>query len=137
MEMKWDEKNRELRFSVFQKPNQALKYAGRTSTRRPTTFKSIASGLYPDHTEALFIADLVPPTDFPTFQEVWQDNEKQKNEPTKSKRSKRDQLLVSVAYWRFLNIRDNFSGDLSMKSNCNIISCDFVLRLCNCSRATK
>eukprot|EP00957_Ditylum_brightwellii_P171557 13060790-Ditylum_brightwellii.AAC.1 len=41
--------------------------------------------LYPDHAEALFTADLVPPTDFPTFQELWQDNEKQKNEPIKSK----------------------------------------------------
>eukprot|EP00957_Ditylum_brightwellii_P183924 14009810-Ditylum_brightwellii.AAC.1 len=62
------------------------------STHRPTTFKSITSGvftrltrltlniaanekaqideLYPDHPKALFTADLDPPTDFPTFQEL-------------------------------------------------------------------
>eukprot|EP00957_Ditylum_brightwellii_P047914 3639106-Ditylum_brightwellii.AAC.1 len=79
MEMRWDEKSREMRFSVFQKPNQALKYVDKASTHRPTTFKSIAN--------------LLPPMDFPTFQELWQDNERQKLEPIKSKRSKWDQCL--------------------------------------------
>eukprot|EP00957_Ditylum_brightwellii_P123113 9386855-Ditylum_brightwellii.AAC.1 len=104
MEMRWHEKSREMRFSVFWNPNQALKYVDKASVHRPTTFKSIVSGgftylarltlniaanenaqidkLYPDHDEALFIADLSPPTDFPMFQELWQDNEKQKLEPT-------------------------------------------------------
>jgi hypothetical protein len=66
-----------------------LKYVNKASAHRPTAFKSIASGvftclarltlnivanenvqidkLHPDHAEALFIADLAPPTNFPTF----------------------------------------------------------------------
>eukprot|EP00957_Ditylum_brightwellii_P016085 1211601-Ditylum_brightwellii.AAC.1 len=81
-----------MRFSVFRKPNQALKYVDRGSTHRPTTFKSIVNGgftrlarltskiaanenarineIYPDHAEALFAADLAPPTDFPTFNKL-------------------------------------------------------------------
>jgi len=46
MEMRWDEKSREMRFSVFLKPNQALKYVDRASMHRSTTFKSIASGAF-------------------------------------------------------------------------------------------
>eukprot|EP00957_Ditylum_brightwellii_P137268 10465179-Ditylum_brightwellii.AAC.1 len=102
-----------MRFSVFQKPKQALKYVDRNSTHRPTTFKSIANGvftrlarltlknvangqdkiddIYPDHAEALFTADLALPTDFPTFEDLWHHNEERKNKPIKSKRSKRDQ----------------------------------------------
>eukprot|EP00957_Ditylum_brightwellii_P146446 11150419-Ditylum_brightwellii.AAC.1 len=116
MKIGWDKKSGEMRFSVFWKPNQGLKYVNRASTYRPTTFKSTASGfftrlarptsniatngraqinkLYPDHAKALFTADLALPTDFPTFQELWQDNEKQRNEPIKPKRSKQDQHLV-------------------------------------------
>eukprot|EP00957_Ditylum_brightwellii_P135923 10367299-Ditylum_brightwellii.AAC.1 len=105
-----------MRFSVFRKPNQALKYVDRESMHRPTTFKSVANGvftwlarltlkiaanenarmdeIYPDHAEALFTANLAPPTDFPTFNELWQNDKRQKNKPIKSKRSKRDQCLV-------------------------------------------
>eukprot|EP00957_Ditylum_brightwellii_P022911 1729169-Ditylum_brightwellii.AAC.1 len=101
MKMCWDEESGDMCFLVFQKPNQAL------------TFKSIANGvftqlarltlkiaanqdariddIYPDHAEALFTADLAPPTDFLTFKELWNDDEKTKNEPMKTKRSKRDQ----------------------------------------------
>eukprot|EP00957_Ditylum_brightwellii_P059276 4500154-Ditylum_brightwellii.AAC.1 len=72
----------------------------KNSTHRPTTFKSIANrvftwlarltlkiaanqnacidDIYPDHAEALFMADLAPPTDFPTFNKLWNDDEKQK-----------------------------------------------------------
>eukprot|EP00957_Ditylum_brightwellii_P104891 7994401-Ditylum_brightwellii.AAC.1 len=46
MEMRWDEASREMRFSVFQKPNQALKYIDKASAHRPTTFKSIANGVF-------------------------------------------------------------------------------------------
>eukprot|EP00957_Ditylum_brightwellii_P174628 13296686-Ditylum_brightwellii.AAC.1 len=90
MRMNWDGESGEIRFLIFRKPNQALKYVdSRESTHRPTTFKSIANGgfarlarftskiaanenahindIYPDHAEALFTADLAPPTDFPTF----------------------------------------------------------------------
>eukprot|EP00957_Ditylum_brightwellii_P165861 12627707-Ditylum_brightwellii.AAC.1 len=99
-----------MQFLVFWKPNQALKYVDKNSTHRPTTFKSIANGvftrvarltskiaanqnariddIYPDHAKALFTADLAPPTDFPTFNKLWQDDERQKNKPIKSKRSK-------------------------------------------------
>eukprot|EP00957_Ditylum_brightwellii_P058282 4419050-Ditylum_brightwellii.AAC.1 len=106
-----------MKFSVVQKPNQALKYVDRNSTHRPTTFKSIANGVftqlarltlrsvangnariddvYPDHTEGLFTADLAPPTDFPTFDELWRDDKEQKKDPIKSKWSKRDQHLTS------------------------------------------
>eukprot|EP00957_Ditylum_brightwellii_P094715 7212809-Ditylum_brightwellii.AAC.1 len=105
-----------MRFSVFRDPNQALKYVNRASTHRPTTFKSIANGvftrlarltsnivanrnqqideLYPDHAEALFIADLAPPMDFPSFQELWNEDAERKNKPIKSKRSKWDQWSV-------------------------------------------
>eukprot|EP00957_Ditylum_brightwellii_P024460 1846449-Ditylum_brightwellii.AAC.1 len=101
MKMCWDEENGKMRFLVFQKPNQALKYVDKTSTHRHTIFKSIAHGvftrlarftskiaanqnartddIYPDHAKALFMADLDPPTDFPTFKELWQDDKKQKN----------------------------------------------------------
>eukprot|EP00957_Ditylum_brightwellii_P111709 8520287-Ditylum_brightwellii.AAC.1 len=44
MRMYWDGEIGEMRFSVFRKPNQALKYADRNSTHRPTTFKSVANG---------------------------------------------------------------------------------------------
>eukprot|EP00957_Ditylum_brightwellii_P181989 13864645-Ditylum_brightwellii.AAC.1 len=113
MKMCWDEESRDMHFLVFWKPNQALKYVDKNSTHRSTTFKSILNGvftrlarltskiaanqeariddIYPDHAEALFTADLVPPTDFPTFKELWNDDKKRKNEPMKTKRSKRDQ----------------------------------------------
>ena len=149
----------------------------RNSTHRPTTFKSVANGVftqlarltsrsvangntqindvYPDHAEALFTADLAPPTDFLTFDELWHDDKEQKKDPIKSKRSKRDQRLVyfvighsnfssqakipllikrlckrckikwlrvSMAYKRFPNIREKFSGDLSTKKNIDVIS---------------
>eukprot|EP00957_Ditylum_brightwellii_P170626 12987639-Ditylum_brightwellii.AAC.1 len=89
MRMNWDRESGEMRFLVFRKTNQALKYVDRKSTHRPTTFKSFASGvftrlarltskiaanekasidkIYPDRAEALFTANLAPPTDFPTF----------------------------------------------------------------------
>eukprot|EP00957_Ditylum_brightwellii_P165576 12605058-Ditylum_brightwellii.AAC.1 len=88
--MGWEKESGEMKFSVFWKSNQALKYVNRASTHRPTTFKSIASGvfkqltrltlniaaneiaqinkLYPDCVKILFTADLALPTDFPTFQ---------------------------------------------------------------------
>ena len=190
--MEWDDESGNMRFSVFRKPNQVLKYVDRNSTHRPTTFKSIANGvftwlarltlknvangnekiddIYPDHAEALFTADLAPPTDFPTFNELWREDEERKKDPIKSKRSKRDQRLVffvighshftsrakipllikrlrkrckvkwlrvSMAYKRFLNICEKFSGDLSTKINNDVISLDFVSRPCNCTRATK
>eukprot|EP00957_Ditylum_brightwellii_P114706 8746707-Ditylum_brightwellii.AAC.1 len=105
--MNWDRECGEMRFLVFRKPNQALKYVDRESTHRPTTFKSIASGVftrlarltlniaangkaqinevYPEHAEALFMADL---------QESWQEDKRQKIKPIKSKQSKQDQCLV-------------------------------------------
>eukprot|EP00957_Ditylum_brightwellii_P044136 3349128-Ditylum_brightwellii.AAC.1 len=39
MKMGWDKKSREMRFSVFWKPNQALKYVNRASMHKPTNFK--------------------------------------------------------------------------------------------------
>eukprot|EP00957_Ditylum_brightwellii_P184114 14023983-Ditylum_brightwellii.AAC.1 len=98
MWMHWDGESGEMQFLVFRKPNQALKYVDRHSMHRPTTFKSIANGgftllarltskiaanenaqineIYPDHAKALFTADLAPPTDFPTFNELLQDDKK-------------------------------------------------------------
>eukprot|EP00957_Ditylum_brightwellii_P030347 2298363-Ditylum_brightwellii.AAC.1 len=94
--MEWDDESGEMKFSVFRKPNQTLKYVERNSTHRPTTFKSIANGVftqlarltsrsvangnaqindvYPDHAEALFTANLAPLTDFPTFDKLWRDD---------------------------------------------------------------
>eukprot|EP00957_Ditylum_brightwellii_P203298 15334056-Ditylum_brightwellii.AAC.1 len=46
MRMNWDGESIEMRFSVFRKPNQALKYVDRESTHRPTTFKSIANVVF-------------------------------------------------------------------------------------------
>eukprot|EP00957_Ditylum_brightwellii_P141561 10784459-Ditylum_brightwellii.AAC.1 len=113
--MNWDKESGEMRFSVLRKPNKVLKYVDRESTHRPTIFKSIASGvftrlarltlniaangkarideMYLDHAKALFMADLALPTDFLMFQELWQDDKRQKNVPIKSKRSKQDQHL--------------------------------------------
>eukprot|EP00957_Ditylum_brightwellii_P211137 15365799-Ditylum_brightwellii.AAC.1 len=45
MRMNWDGESGAMRFLVFRKPNQALKYVDRESTHRPTTFKSIANGV--------------------------------------------------------------------------------------------
>eukprot|EP00957_Ditylum_brightwellii_P160777 12240115-Ditylum_brightwellii.AAC.1 len=106
--MEWDDESGEMKFSVYRKPNQALKYVDRNSTHRPTTFKLIDNGVftrlarltlrsvangnaqindvYPDHAEALFTADLAPPTDFLTFDELWHDDKEQKKDPIKSKR---------------------------------------------------
>eukprot|EP00957_Ditylum_brightwellii_P077062 5856701-Ditylum_brightwellii.AAC.1 len=89
--MFWD-KNGEMRFQVYRKVNQALKYVNKASTHCPTTFKSITNGvftrlerltsnmatnqnlqinkIYLDHTDALFTVDLAPPTDFPHFKEL-------------------------------------------------------------------
>eukprot|EP00957_Ditylum_brightwellii_P178554 13600922-Ditylum_brightwellii.AAC.1 len=102
MEMIWDEKG-EMRFKVYRKENQALKYVDKASTHCPTTFKSIANEvftrlarltsntatnqnlkidkLYPDHAEAVFTADLTPPTDFLIFKELLEEDERQKNQP--------------------------------------------------------
>eukprot|EP00957_Ditylum_brightwellii_P127694 9737522-Ditylum_brightwellii.AAC.1 len=46
MEMFWDKKSGEMKFKVFQKPNQALKYVDVASTYRTTTFKSTANGVF-------------------------------------------------------------------------------------------
>eukprot|EP00957_Ditylum_brightwellii_P082250 6254210-Ditylum_brightwellii.AAC.1 len=46
IEMRWDEESGEMRFSVFCKPNQALKYVVKASTHIPTTFKSIVNGVF-------------------------------------------------------------------------------------------
>eukprot|EP00957_Ditylum_brightwellii_P166890 12702555-Ditylum_brightwellii.AAC.1 len=100
MKMCWDEESGDMHFLVFWKPNQALKYVDKNSAHRATTFKAIANGvfthlarltlkiaanqeariddIYPDYAEALFTADLVPPTDFPTFKELWNDDKKRK-----------------------------------------------------------
>eukprot|EP00957_Ditylum_brightwellii_P150726 11476349-Ditylum_brightwellii.AAC.1 len=102
IEIFWDEKG-EMRFQVYRKENQVLKYVDKANTHRPTTFKSIANGvftrlarltsntatnqnlqideLYPDHAEALFTADLASPMDFPTFKELWEEDEQLKNQP--------------------------------------------------------
>eukprot|EP00957_Ditylum_brightwellii_P146052 11121813-Ditylum_brightwellii.AAC.1 len=37
------------------------------------------------------MADLAPPTDFPTFDDLWRDDDERKKDPIKSKRSKQDQ----------------------------------------------
>eukprot|EP00957_Ditylum_brightwellii_P199504 15207800-Ditylum_brightwellii.AAC.1 len=61
------------------------------------TLRNVANGteriddIYPDHAKALFMADLAPPTDFPTSDELWRDDEERKKDPIKSKQSKRDQ----------------------------------------------
>eukprot|EP00957_Ditylum_brightwellii_P046763 3548933-Ditylum_brightwellii.AAC.1 len=90
--MKW-ESNR-LLFQVYRKEDQQFKYVDRQSTHRPTTFKSIVTGvytrlsrltsyskstvekpidkLYPDHAAALKAADLAD-DNFPKFGEVWAD----------------------------------------------------------------
>eukprot|EP00957_Ditylum_brightwellii_P080116 6093262-Ditylum_brightwellii.AAC.1 len=46
MRKNWDRESGEMRFSVFRKPNQVLKYVDRENTHRPTTFKSIANGFF-------------------------------------------------------------------------------------------
>eukprot|EP00957_Ditylum_brightwellii_P063851 4845075-Ditylum_brightwellii.AAC.1 len=107
MRMEWDNENKGMKFSVYRKPKQALKYVERNSTHRPTMFKSIANGvftrlarrtsknvanghdriddIYLDHAKALFTADLAPPTDSPTFEDLWHHNNERKKEPIKSK----------------------------------------------------
>eukprot|EP00957_Ditylum_brightwellii_P144629 11017690-Ditylum_brightwellii.AAC.1 len=43
MEMFWDN-NGHMRYQVYQRENQALKYVDRASTHHPITLKSIANG---------------------------------------------------------------------------------------------
>eukprot|EP00957_Ditylum_brightwellii_P019951 1505832-Ditylum_brightwellii.AAC.1 len=43
--MSWRE-DRQLRFNMFNKKNQAIKYVEKGSTHHPCTFKSITSGVY-------------------------------------------------------------------------------------------
>eukprot|EP00957_Ditylum_brightwellii_P185708 14139141-Ditylum_brightwellii.AAC.1 len=115
MKVNWDRESRELRFLVFRKPNQGLKYVDRESTHRPTNFKSITSRVftrlarptsniaangkacidevYLKNAEALFMTDLALPTDFPTLQDLWQEDKRQISEPIRSKKSKGDQRL--------------------------------------------
>ena len=45
MKMSWDAKGK-LRFSVFQKPNQRLKYVSADSTHTPATRKAIPRGVF-------------------------------------------------------------------------------------------
>ena len=93
---------------MYRNEDQQLKYMDRQSTHRPTTFKSIATGvytrlsrltsysksmaeksidkLYPDHAAALKVADLVD-NNFPKFGEVWADLAN--NVATEKKRKKR------------------------------------------------
>eukprot|EP00957_Ditylum_brightwellii_P050243 3810345-Ditylum_brightwellii.AAC.1 len=118
MRIEWDDDIGEMKFSVFQKPNQALKYVDRNSAHQPTTFKSIANGVftwlarltlrsvangdaqiddvYPDHAEALFTADLAPLTDFLTFDKLWRDDKEQKKEPIKSKRKMQGKVATCL-----------------------------------------
>eukprot|EP00957_Ditylum_brightwellii_P182163 13878894-Ditylum_brightwellii.AAC.1 len=44
MRMKWE--NEKLLFRVYRKEDQQLKYVDQQSTHRPSTFKSIATGVY-------------------------------------------------------------------------------------------
>eukprot|EP00957_Ditylum_brightwellii_P021314 1607394-Ditylum_brightwellii.AAC.1 len=104
--MKWE--SNKLLFQVYRKEDQQLKYMDQQSTHRPTTFKSIATGvytrlsrltsysdstakksideLYPDHTAALKAADLVKDK-FLKFGEIWKDLAN--NAVTEKKKKKR------------------------------------------------
>lgn len=106
MEMYWNE-NAELKFQVYIKPNQVLKYLNNDSTYLPSVFKAIPSRvlerlgeltsksktlekvridkMYPLHCQALKVAGLSP-KEFPTFLEL--ENSKCK-EPQQKKREKR------------------------------------------------
>lgn len=104
MKMSWTDDG-QLRFNVFNKKKQAIKYVEKGSTHRPCTFKSISSGvytrlgrltsntpgnaklqinkLYPLHTKALLTADLEL-VDFPTMGKTWK-KEKEMKEKLSSK----------------------------------------------------
>eukprot|EP00957_Ditylum_brightwellii_P161178 12272349-Ditylum_brightwellii.AAC.1 len=92
MKMKWE--SNKLLIRMYRKEDQQLKYVDQQSTHMPTTFKSIATGvytrlsrltsysdsiaensineLYPDHAAALKTADLVGDK-FPKLRKIWKD----------------------------------------------------------------
>eukprot|EP00957_Ditylum_brightwellii_P053199 4033961-Ditylum_brightwellii.AAC.1 len=104
MKMSWTEDG-QLRFNVFNKKKQAIKYVEKGSTHRTCTFKSITLGvytrlgrltsktpenanlqinkLYPLHLEALLTANLEL-VEFPTMGKFWK-KEKETKEKLSSK----------------------------------------------------
>eukprot|EP00957_Ditylum_brightwellii_P043214 3274953-Ditylum_brightwellii.AAC.1 len=105
--------NNRIEAQSIKKTNQSFKYADRQSTHCTATFESITTGVficlrrlssreedrgkqrtdkdYPEHVEALFIADVAPETCFPTFGEVWKDDDERKEIGQRSNRAHRNQ----------------------------------------------
>eukprot|EP00957_Ditylum_brightwellii_P062345 4730132-Ditylum_brightwellii.AAC.1 len=71
--------------------NGVFTWLARLTSRSVANRNAQIDDVYPDHAKALFMANLAPTTDFPTFDELWRDDEEQKKEPIKTKRSKQDQ----------------------------------------------
>eukprot|EP00957_Ditylum_brightwellii_P207229 15352072-Ditylum_brightwellii.AAC.1 len=46
-------------------------------------------------------------------------------------------IRISMAYWRFLNMREHFSGGLGEKLTRGLVSRDFMCRPCNCNVRSK
>ena len=114
MEMYWNE-NAELKFQVYIKPNQVLKYLNNDSIHLPSVFRAILSvvmerlvqltskskklekvkidKIYPLHCQALKVAGLAP-KEFPTFLELeklrMQRSTAEKEREKKEKKKKRN-----------------------------------------------
>eukprot|EP00957_Ditylum_brightwellii_P000723 56848-Ditylum_brightwellii.AAC.1 len=121
--MSWTEDG-QLRFNIFNKKKQAIKYVEKGSTHHPCPFKSITLGvyarlerltsktpenaklqidkLYPLHAEALLTADLEP-VEFPTMEKIWK-KEKETKEKLSNKMKKQDKCKVcfAIGYSKFL-----------------------------------
>eukprot|EP00957_Ditylum_brightwellii_P211636 15366403-Ditylum_brightwellii.AAC.1 len=122
MKMMWNAQGF-LRFGVFHKDGQAIKYVDCSSCYRPCTFKSIMSGVYlqlgrltskmvenggkrldknyPEHAEALLAADMGP-IKFPTLDKIWERETLSKICTKKKCRDNRRTFFV-IGYSNFLN----------------------------------
>ena len=124
MEMHWNDRG-ELKFQIYIKPNQKLKYLNSDSTHLPSTFRAIPKGvlerlcnltskskqseritidkLYPLHCAALKTAGLAP-KEFPTLLELrnfkklrsTEEKEKEKSEK-KKKQSRQTYFCIGVS----------------------------------------
>eukprot|EP00957_Ditylum_brightwellii_P161103 12266027-Ditylum_brightwellii.AAC.1 len=101
-----------MKFRVNKKPNQALKL----TSREEDTGKQRIDKVYPEHAEALFIADVAPETDFPILGDLWRDDDERREIGKKLKKQyKLSWSRISLAYQQFPNLREKFQGNLMAK----------------------
>ena len=115
MKMLWDNEG-DLKFEVYRKKGQALKYVDKQSLHRQSVFKSISKGvftrlirltsvtdenkkltldkIYPEHTKALQAAGLIT-REFPTLEDLQlKEEERRKNSENEKENSRKDNRTI-------------------------------------------